>query len=243
MFYLRKGTICNWGCFSSLISQSQIIWEGALRVNTPNSPSELALKSSVFKASHKTGSPLREESKLFWAGVCNWPIAGSLSHAHCPPAARAGLTAARISGHALDGITLIPNAFGSHPAQVQIFVFDLSWHSASGFGVLSPCTTHRHRGTLCPAKALHSLAWGYKAPADCRDTCRQSMGVHANLWVLGVQLGWAAPATSEVLWSWGSQSFTNPAWVHASLNGKIFLHLGMFRNTEISQIQMWNQNA
>lgn len=243
MSYLRKGTICNWGCFSSLISQSQIIWEGALRVNTPNSPSELALKSSVLKHPTKQGLPLEKKASCFEQESATGPLLAPWSHAHCPPAARAGLTAARISGHALDGITLKPNAFGSHPAQVQIFVFSLSWHSASGFGVSSPCTTHRHRGTFCPAKALHNLARGYKAPEDCGGTCRQSMGMHANLWVLGVQLGWAAPATSEVLWSWGSQSFTNPAWVHASLNGKIFLHLGMFRNTEINQIQMWNQYA
>lgn len=69
----------------------------------------------------------------------------------------------------------------------------VSQYPASGFGVSSSRAahthTHTHRGTLCPAKALHSLARGYKAPEGCRGTCRQSMGAHAKPLGAGSSVG------------------------------------------------------
>ena len=118
VYYLREGTICNQGCFSSLISHSQIICEGALRVNIPSCPSELALMLAVFKAFHESGSPLEKKASCSEQESATGPLLAPWSRTYCQPVARAGLTAARTSGHALEGVTLMPNNFGCHPAQV-----------------------------------------------------------------------------------------------------------------------------
>lgn len=86
--------------------------------------------------------------------------------------------AARISGHALDGITSIPNTFGCHPAQVQVL------HLV--FQVLA--LTHT-QSALSPAEALRSLARGYKAPEAAGAHAGSPWGCTQNLWVVGVQLG------------------------------------------------------
>lgn len=124
-------------------------------MNTPILP--LSWVSSHLSSKHPRNQGLSiEKDKLFRAGVANGPLLVPWSHSHCLPAARAGLTAARIPEPVLDAVTSIPNTFRCHPAQVQISALSPSQRPASGFGVSSPCTTHTDRGALCSAKPLHS---------------------------------------------------------------------------------------